>query len=91
MVDEFGALKPDDLRARIDAFIVALQNNPGNQGYIINYGSAKEVAARENLIKNHLNFRKFPVSQVTMVRGGTTGPINSRLYRVPTGAENPKP
>lgn len=91
MVDEFGALKPDDLRARIDAFIVALQNNPGNQGYIINYGSAREVAARENLIKNHLNFRKFPVSQVTMVRGGTTGPINSRLYRVPTGAENPKP
>jgi len=91
MIDEFGELKPDDLRARIDAFIVALQNNPGNQGYIINYGSAREVAARENLIRNHLNFRKFPTSSVTFVRGGTTGPINSRLYRVPAGAPNPKP
>jgi hypothetical protein len=91
MIDEFGSLKPDDLRARIDAFIVALQNNPGNQGYIINYGTNRDVVARERLIRNHLAFRKFDASQVTFVRGGTTGPINSRLYRVPAGAENPRP
>ena len=91
LIDDFGVLKADDVRARIDAFIVALQNNPNNQGYIINNGSAKEVAARENLIKNHLEFRKFPVDQVTMVRGAvTTGPVSTRLFRVPAGAPKPE-
>jgi len=91
VIDEFGVLKADDVRARIDAFIVALQNNPNNQGYVINNGSAKEVAAREKLIKNHLEFRKFPVSQVTMVRGAvTSGPVSTKLFRVPAGAQNPQ-
>lgn len=92
LVDEFGKLANDDVRARLDAFFVTLQNNPTNQGYIINYGSDKDIAARERLITNHIAFRRFDRSRITLVRGGDlgTGP-STKLYRVPPGADNPTP
>ncbi len=92
LVDEFAALSNDDIRSRLDAFFVELQNNPNNQGYIINYGTDREIAARERLITNHINFRNFDRSRITLVRGGDTGSgVNTRLYRIPPGAENPAP
>ncbi len=91
-VDEFGPLANDDVRARLDAFFIVLQNNPTNQGYIINYGTDREIAARERLIQNHIAFRRFDRSRITLVRGGDTGAgINTKLYRIPPGAENPAP
>ena len=92
LVDEFGRLANDDIRARLDAFFLELQNNPTNQGYIINYGTNAEIAARERLITNHIAFRQFDRSRITLVRGGDlgTGP-NTKLYRIPPGAENPTP
>jgi hypothetical protein len=92
LVDEFGRLANDDVRARLDAFFLELQNNPTNQGYIINYGSNAEIAARERLITNHIAFRQFDRSRITLVRGGDigTGP-STKLYRIPPGAENPTP
>lgn len=90
LVDEFGKMPNDDIRGRLDLFFAELSNNPNNQGYIINYGSPREVAARERLITNHINFRKFDRSRITMVNGGA-GEQNTKLYRVPPGAENPAP
>ena len=92
LVDEFGKLANDDVRARLDAFFVELQNNPSNQGYIINYGTDRDIAARERLITNHIAFRRFDRTRITLVRGGDLGTgINTKLYRVPPGAENPAP
>ncbi|MDQ3490670.1 MAG: hypothetical protein M3449_06350 [Acidobacteriota bacterium] len=92
LVDEFAALSDDDVRARLDAFFIELQNNPNNQGYIINYGTDREIAARERLITRHINFRNFDRSRITLVRGSDTGSgVNTRLYRIPEGAENPAP
>ncbi len=92
LVDEFGKLANDDVRSRLDAFFAELSNNPNNQGYIINYGTDKDVAAREKLITNHIAFRNFDRSRITLVRGGDTGAgINTKLWRVPPGATNPAP
>ena len=92
LVDEFGKLTADVIRGRLDAFFAELSNNPNNQGYIINYGSAKDIAASEKLITNHINFRKFDRSRITLVRGGDTGEgTKTRLYRIPPGADNPAP
>ena len=92
LVDEFGKLSNDDVRAKLDTFFIELQNNPNNQGYIINYGTDRDVAAREKLITNHINFRKFDRSRITLVRGGDNGgAINTKLYRIPPGADNPAP
>ncbi|HUR97818.1 MAG TPA: hypothetical protein VMZ26_07065 [Pyrinomonadaceae bacterium] len=93
LVDEFGKLPNDDIRGRLDAFFAELSNNPNNQGYIINYGTDREIAARERLITNHIQFRNFDRSRITLVRGGTSadGEPRTRLYRIPPGAANPAP
>lgn len=91
-VDEFGKLSNDEIRGRLDSFFAELSNNPNNQGYIINYGTDREIAARERLITNHINFRNFDRSRITLVRGGDTGEgAKTKLYRIPPGAENPAP
>ncbi|MBA2379998.1 MAG: hypothetical protein H0V76_10550 [Blastocatellia bacterium] len=92
LVDEFGALQNDDIRARLDQFFIELQNNPTNQGYVINYGTNAQITARERLITNHITLRRFDRSRITLVRGGDAGiGVNTRLYRVPPGADNPTP
>lgn len=92
VTDEFGKLSNDDVRQRLDAFFSDLSNNPNDQGYIINYGPDREVTARERLIRNHITFRSFDASRITIVRGGDTGSgINTKLFRVPAGADNPQP
>src|SRR5688572_10030503 len=92
LIDEFGNLPADDIRGRLDNFFQELSNNPNNQGYIINYGTPAQIAARERLITNHINFRNFDRSRITLVRGGDTGEgPKTRLYRIPPGAANPNP
>ena len=92
LIDEFGRLPNDDIRGRLDNFFTELSNNPNNQGYIINYGTDAEITARERLITNHINFRKFDRSRITLVRGGDRGNgPETKLYRVPPGADNPNP
>jgi hypothetical protein len=92
LIDTFGKLPNDEIRGRLDTFFAELQHNPNNQGYIINYGTDKEIAAREKLITNHIAFRKFDRSRITLVRGGDTGEgPTTKLYRIPPGAANPAP
>ena len=91
LIDEFGPLANDDVRNRLDAFFVELQNNPNDAGYIINYGPARQVAAREKLIRNHIAFRNFPASRIVIVNGGDEPELRTRLWRVPQGAEPPTP
>lgn len=93
LVDEFGKLSNDEIRAKLDIFFAELSNNPTDQGYIINYGTSREIAARERLITNHIRFRRFDPARITMVSGGDSsdGEPRTKLYRVPQGADNPNP
>ncbi len=93
LVDEFGKLANDDIRSRLDSFFAELSNNPTSQGYIINYGTDREMTARERLITNHINFRGFDRSRITLVKGGAhdSGGVHTKLWRVPPGADNPTP
>lgn len=90
-VDEFGNIANDDVRGRLDNYFVQLQNDPSAQGYIITYGSARDVQRREALIRNHIKFRNFDASRITFVRGGNTGELRTVLFTVPAGAEAPVP
>jgi hypothetical protein len=91
LVDDFGKLSNDEIRARLDNFFADLSNNPSDRGYIINYGTSREIAARERLITNHIRFRNFDASRITMVSGGSSdsGEPRTKLYRVPSGAADP--
>lgn len=93
-IDRFGKLPDDEVKARIDALYIALGNNPNAQGYIINYGTAKEIAAREKQIQKAITFRKYDPSRVTIVRGGPNpngAGVWTKVYTVPPGADNPTP
>lgn len=92
-VDEFGVLNRDDVRGRLDAFFAVLANNPNDRGYIINYGTDREITLRERWITDHIRFRNFDASRITIIRGGAspTGTVNTKLFRVPPGADNPAP
>ena len=92
LTDTFGKLSNDDIKSRLDNFFAELQNNPNNQGYVINYGTDREIAAREKVITSFIAMRKFDRSRITLVRGGDTGEgPTTKLYRIPPGAANPAP
>jgi hypothetical protein len=94
LIDEFGKLPDDEVKARVDALYVALGNEPDAQGYIINYGTDKEIAAREKQITKAINFLKKDASRITMVRGGANpngAGVWTKFWIVPAGAANPNP
>ncbi|MEZ5425993.1 MAG: hypothetical protein R2747_07005 [Pyrinomonadaceae bacterium] len=92
-VDEFNKAVNDEVKARIQNFYETyLNSNPDNHGYIINYGTPREVARREKQISDAIRFLRFDPSRVTMVNGGDRGNgIETTFWIVPPGAENPTP
>ena len=86
-VDDFGDIANDDVRARIDAFIADLQNNPTSSGIIVQYGEAKTARKREKLIVDHIEFRSFDRNIITFQYRGNERDFTTRLWRVPAGAE----
>ncbi len=92
LVDEFGPLANDDVKARLDAFAQSLQANPDATGYVINYGPAKMVTKREKLVRDYLVVnRGISASRLVFVQGGSEPEVRTRLFRVPSGAEPPTP
>ena len=94
LIDEFGKLPDDEVKARIESLYRELANNPGSQGYIINYGTDREIANRERQIRKAIDFLRLDASRVTLVRGGAnpngTG-VWTKVWIVPPGADNPTP
>jgi hypothetical protein len=90
LVDEFGPLKDDDVKARIDNFYIQLQNDPNARGVIVNYGTPAQIKARKAQIMKAINFLKKDPSRVTFVDGPDNGTgINTKLWLVPSGATEP--
>ena len=91
-VDTFGKLSNDDVKARVQNFYTQLANDPTAQGYIINYGTPKEIAARRLQITKAIAFLKLDPSRVTFVDGGDKGTgIETHFFMVPPGATPPAP
>ncbi len=91
-IDEFGAQKDDQIKARVDNFYIQLNNNPNAQGYIINYGTPAQIKARRAQIMKAITFRKYDASRVTFVDGPDKGSgIDTVFWLVPPGADKPLP
>ncbi|HUS12230.1 MAG TPA: hypothetical protein VMZ30_17320 [Pyrinomonadaceae bacterium] len=89
--DEYGNIKFNDEKARLDNYAIQLQNQPGSQGYIVAYGScAGEAEARANRAKDYLvNTRGVDASRLMTVDGGCRSDLTVELWVVPTGATPP--
>lgn len=92
--DEFGKLSNDEVKARIQNLYVELGNNPNAQGYVINYGTEKEIAARERQIQEAIRFLKLDGNRLTMIRGGANlrgGGVYTKVWILLPGAKFPQP
>lgn len=61
------------------------------QGFIINYGTDKEIAKREKQLRDSIRFRRYDASRITFVRGGKIDRLKTIFWIVPAGVESPKP
>lgn len=93
--DEFGDLKPNDVRARLDAFFLELMNNPTNRGIVIITRAKDEPLSEANpritLIARHIEFRNFEPGRIEFYFEMDVGEVRTQLYRIPVGADKVAP
>jgi hypothetical protein len=89
--DEYGNIKFNDEKARLDNYAIQLQNQPGSQGYIIAYGTCEgEAQARADRAKDYLvNTRGIDAGRLVTIDGGCMSDLKVELWVVPTGATAP--
>ena len=89
--DEYGNIRFNDEKARLDNFAIQLQNEPTAQGYIIGYGSCDaEGLTRANRAKDYLvNTRGIDASRIVVIDGGCMPELKVALYLCPSGATPP--
>jgi hypothetical protein len=93
-IDEYGNIRFNDEKARLDNFAIELQNDPTAQGYIIAYGGrrgrAGEAQRRADRAKDYLvNTRGVDASRIVTVDGGFREDLTVELWIVPQGATAP--
>ena len=90
--DEYGNIRFNDEKARLDNYAIQLQNEPGSTGTIIVYGScAGEGQTRGDRAKDYLvNTRGIEAGRITVVDGGCRADLTVQLWVVPQGAAAPQ-
>jgi len=91
--DEYGDIRFNDEKARLDNYAIELQNQPGSQGTIVVFGSCTgEAQARADRAKDYLvNTRGIDAGRLTTVDGGCREDLVVELWIVPSGASAPTP
>ena len=96
VIDEFGDVPVSDIaRERLADAIREGVHNPTNQLYIIEYFPpwTSEFDIREKIerVRRYIaDELKFDISHVTIVTAEGEA-LNTKIYRLPPGAESPKP
>ena len=93
-VDEYGNIKFNDEKARLDNYAIELQNDPTAQGYLVCYGGRTgrtgEAQRRCDRAKNYLvSTRGIDASRIVTVDGGFREELTVELWVVPSGATPP--
>jgi hypothetical protein len=95
-IDEVLDVRFDDEKARLDNFVIELQNSPGDQGYIIGYGGSgrrsptgmrRAQRARDYVVTT----RGIDASRIVILDGGQRAVSSLQLWIVPPGAAPPRP
>ena len=89
--DEYGNIRFNDEKARLDNYAIQLQNTPGSTGTIIVYGScAGEAQQRGDRAKDYLvNTRGIEAGRITVIDGGCRADLTVQLWIVPQGSTPP--
>jgi PKD domain-containing protein len=89
--DEYGNIRFNDEKARLDNYAIQLQNQPGSTATIIVYGSCgSEAQTRGDRAKDYLvNTRGIEAGRITVVDGGCRSDLTVQLWIVPAGSTAP--
>jgi hypothetical protein len=89
--DEYGDIRFNDEKARLDNYAIQLQNTPDAQGVIIAYGNCEGAAqARADRAKDYLvNTRGIDAGRIVTIDGGCRSDLTVELWIVPSGATAP--
>ena len=88
--DEFEVVPDGYVKMSMDGLYAALSNDPAAEGYILNFGTEREIDLRERQIRKALEFRRYDPSRVTIVRAGFWKNARTEFWIVPPGAEIPR-
>lgn len=80
LFDELEKATIEDVKARTDFLFVKLNEDLSSQGYILNYGTEKQIALREKLIKQEIAFRRYDSTRVIFVNAGTNKTIKTQFW-----------
>jgi len=90
--DEWGELKPNDERGRLDMFFAELTNNPSNIGLLIlrvKEGDKLDPSnSRIQFVLKHAKFREFDKSRIWFALV-IAEEKSTQVWRIPPGAEPP--
>ncbi|CAN5843927.1 hypothetical protein BH20ACI4_BH20ACI4_18670 [soil metagenome] len=103
LFDEFGNAECEDLRTRLDSFLVELQNNPQSRGYVIvydgmqySYDSRKlqnpvfgEATLLTQQMIQHFKYRNFSPDRYLFINGGFRQNYEVELWIVPKYSKPP--
>ncbi len=102
--DEISNFCCEDIRTRLDTFLIELQNNPETKGYIIYYGGKnhsvcnvnrlpkhKEINIIVTTFKDQVVFRNQDLGRIVWINGGYRENWTTELWVVPNNADAPKP
>ncbi len=90
--DEYGNIRFNDEKARLDNYAIQLQQDPSSTATIIVYGScAGEAQQRGDRAKDYLvNTRGIEAGRITVVDGGCRADLTVQLWIVPQGSTPPQ-
>jgi hypothetical protein len=87
LVDQFGSIPLGDLQARLDYFLIQMQNDPNSTGYIVMYGPVRDKIRYERLIRRYVWQRNFPIKRLVFVDGGVQPGNSTRFWSAPAGSD----
>lgn len=85
LVDEIGSFQCDGFRGWVDIILSELRDNPGSNALVVNIGRGeREIWAvqREEMIRNHIEFRNFDASRIQFSRS-IGDEFKTQFFRIP--------
>ena len=82
--DELGNTPQGELKARLDNFFVALQNDPTAAGYVVVSGTDRQVSRKLEFIEAYVRQRNFPPDRITLINGGDNFEMRIQFWILPS-------
>lgn len=95
--ETYSGIAFDDVKARLDNYVIGLQRDPHSIAYVIYYSGSEcrrknqRTALGELSVKYMIESRGFDRSRIKLIDGGTSSMDWVELHVLPVGAKEPQP